>query len=248
MGGWIAGVDGCPKGWIVARQPLGMPHQIDITVLPRFDLILDISDPPSIVAVDMPIGLPARVGAGGRGPERAIRPFLGKRKSSVFSVPSRSAVEAPNYETACAKAADTSDPSRKVSKQAFMLFPKIREIDQLLRASPAGIDPPWIGRVFEVHPELAFWRMNGEKPLSHAKKTRSGAARIGSAERIDILREAGFSEGTVSRSPPSGAALDDMLDSLAALWVARRIYDRKAEPFPRQYSRDGAGLPIAVWA
>ena len=52
----------------------------------------------------MPIGLPDRVGPGGRGPERAVRPLLGERQSSVFSVPSRAAVMEDDYRRSCAVA------------------------------------------------------------------------------------------------------------------------------------------------
>ncbi len=99
----------------------------------------------------MPIGLPERVGLGGRGAERAVRSFLGPRQSSVFSVPARAAVYAPDYPSACEAARAHSDPPRAVSKQCFHLFPKIREIDGLLRAEPA-----LRGRIFESHPEVAF--------------------------------------------------------------------------------------------
>ena len=84
----------------------------------------------------MPIGLPPRAGPGGRGPENAVRPLLGQRQSSVFSVPSRGAIAATDYRQACRVALATSDPPRKVSKQLFMIAPKIREVDAVLRAMP----------------------------------------------------------------------------------------------------------------
>ncbi|WP_164198380.1 DUF429 domain-containing protein, partial [Stenotrophomonas maltophilia] len=79
-----------------------------------------------------------------------------------------------DYWEACKAALATSDPPRKVSKQAFFLFAKIREIDQLMRA-----DPALARRVFEVHPELAFWRLNGEKAVALPKKVKSAAHQPG---------------------------------------------------------------------
>ena len=67
----------------------------------------------------MPIGLPARIGPGGRGPERAVRPLLGGRQSSVFPVPSREAIYAPTYRDACRVALLTSDPPRSVQVTTF---------------------------------------------------------------------------------------------------------------------------------
>ena len=117
--------------------------------LPRFADVLAAPEQPAIVAVDMPIGLPERTGPGGRAAENAVRPLLGARQSSVFSVPSRAAIYAGDYGEACRIAQATSDPPRKVSKQLFNIAPKIREVDECLRATPDAA-----GRVFEVHPEV----------------------------------------------------------------------------------------------
>jgi predicted RNase H-like nuclease len=248
MSGWIAGVDGCPAGWIIARRPLADAREIDITVAPRFETVLDRADPPSSVAVDMPIGLPARIGAEGRGPERLVRAHLGARRSSVFAIPSRGAVEARDYASSCAIAAATSEPSRRVSKQAFMLFGRMREIDLLLRATVPGLAPPWRERVFEAHPELAFWRLNGERALFHPKKSKGRPCAEGLQERRHILRAAGLPWNVLQRAPPRGAGMDDLLDALALMLIADRILDGKARPFPDPPGRDEFGLPIAIWA
>src|SRR5689334_21041054 len=129
MGGWTAGVDGCRAGWLVAAQ--GPGQEPEIAIHANFGDVVAALPPDSVVAVDMPIGLPERIGPGGRGPEALLRPLLGERQSSVFSVPSRAAVSAPDYGVACAAALATSEPPRKVSKQCFFLFPKILEIDAL---------------------------------------------------------------------------------------------------------------------
>ena len=73
---WLAGVDGCRQGWLVAFvRPSG--NEIRIRIEASFAGILAAPERPVIVAVDMPIGLPARAGPGGRGPENAVRPLLG---------------------------------------------------------------------------------------------------------------------------------------------------------------------------
>ena len=164
---WLAGVDGCPAGWIVAFvRPQECGRRLRI--VPRFADVLAAPEAAAIIAVDMPIGLPERTGLGGRAAENAVRPLLGARQSSVFSVPARAAVYAHDYADACARALQTSDPPRKVSKQLFNISPRIREIDMLLREHSAAA-----ARVFEAHPEVAFWRLNGGRPLSEPKKVRS---------------------------------------------------------------------------
>ena len=139
-------------------------------------------------------------------------------------------------------------PARKVSKQAFNIFPKMREIDALLRKRPAAATPLWRERVFEVHPELAFWRLNGEQALAHAKKAKDGARRLGFEERIAILEAQGIPADILETRPPAGSGMDDMLDALALLCIARRISDREARPFPDPFAYDRYGLPIAIWA
>src|SRR5581483_4292465 len=152
---WLAGVDGCSGGWLAVFV---RPHGGDsrLRVISQIADVLSAPEAPAIVAVDMPIGLPDRAGPGGRLAENLVRPLLGARQSSVFSVPSRAAVFASDYGEACRIAETTSDPPRKVSKQLFNIAPKIRELDTALRTAPDAAR-----RVFEVHPELAFWRLNG---------------------------------------------------------------------------------------
>ena len=239
---WLAGVDGCPAGWMVALvRPSG--DEARLRVVTRFMDVIAAHEAPSIIAVDMPIGLPDRIGPGGRGPEAAVRHLLGERQSSVFSVPSRAAVEALDYLQACAIALTTSDPPRKVSKQLFMIAPRIRELDAVLRANPQTTH-----RVFESHPEVAFWRLNGQSALDEPKKIRGRPHPPGLALRRRLLVAGGFPEPLVNIAPPRGAAVDDVLDALACAVTARRIHAGRAEPFPAAPDRDRFGLPIAIWA
>lgn len=196
----------------------------------------------AVIAVDMPIGLPERTLAGGRGPERLVRRHLGERQSSVFTLPSRAAVHAIDYREACAIALATSEPPRKVSKQAFFLFPKIREIDALMRADPTLAD-----RVFEVHPELAFWRINGETAMALPKKVKSIVQGSGLAERRAVLIAQGYPAAFLD-TVPRGAAADDLLDAAVNALVARRLYAGTARPFPDPPLRDAFGLRVAIWA
>ena len=239
---WLAGVDGCPAGWIVAFvRPDGGAARLRI--VPRFADVLAAPEAPAAIAVDMPVGLPERTGPGGRAAENAVRPLLGARQSSVFSVPSRAAIYAGSYREACRIALATSDPPRKVSKQLFNIAPRIREIDELLRAFPAAS-----ARVFEVHPELAFWRLNGGRTLAEPKKVKSRPYRPGLDLRRGLLVAAGFAGTAVNAAPPQGAGPDDLLDALACAAVARRLHRGEAKPFPDPPPRDKFDLPMAIWA
>ena len=239
---WLAGVDGCRAGWIAALvRPQG--DDVRVRIVPSFAALLAAPEMLAVIAVDMPVGLPERTGPGGRAAENAVRPLLGARQSSVFSVPARSAIEAADYRAACDAALASSEPPRKVSKQLFNIAPRIREIDALLRADPAAA-----ARVFEVHPEVAFWRLNGERALTEPKKVKGRPFDPGLALRRGLLIAAGLPTAAANAPPPDGAGPDDLLDALACAAVARRLHAGLARPFPDPPPRDAFGLRMAIWA
>jgi predicted RNase H-like nuclease len=242
MTAMIAGVDGCRSGWVAAIAPAADLHRAELRLASSVIELLD-ALPIETLAIDMPIGLPDRVGRGGRAAEAAVRPLLGGRQSSVFSVPAREAVEAPDYGAACAAALRSSEPPRSIAKQCYGLFPKIRELDGLLRARR-----DLAAYVYEVHPEVAFWRLNGERALGTPKKVKGRPHEPGLTERRRLLVSAGFDPALLAAPPPRGAGRDDVLDAAACLAVAQRLAAGLAKPFPDPPERDRFGLPIAIWA
>ena len=246
------GVDGCRGGWVAAVSDGDVTPAI--SVFRRFSQIIEALPGDAVIAVDMPIGLPEHCGAGGRGPEMLVRRLLGMRQSSVFSIPSRSAVYSSvqasagdddgwlaAHRKASAIARKTSNPPRGVSIQAFGLFAKIRELDTLLRENASLRE-----RVFESHPELCFWRLNGRAPLTEPKKVKNKVFEPGLAERRRLLLGSGLAAAVVNSVPPVGAAPDDVLDALAVLSAARNRLAGEAVVFPDLPLRDGFGLPIAI--
>lgn len=254
----LAGIDGCRGGWIAVHAPAGDGTDRDLVMAgAQVSLFATIGEaaaalgPSAIIAVDMPIGLPDEISHGGRGPEQTVRPFLGARQSSVFSIPSRSAVYADSYGEACELARKTSNPPKKVSKQAFNLFPKIRELDHFL--IQAKTDPALAGiRVYECHPEFAFTRLNHGTAMQLPKKIKSRVNPAGIAERRTLLESLGF-DPLFLASGAAGfraahAAQDDFIDACACFAIAWRLQRGLAQPHPEQYKRDANGLPIAIWA
>jgi predicted RNase H-like nuclease len=249
---WLAGVDGCTAGWIVTFvRPKGDEGRL--CILPNFADVLTAPEKPIVVAVDMPIGLPDHSPPKGRLPESAVRPLLGDRKSSVFRIPSRSAVYAgvqslpadptERFFHACDIARRTSDDKKAFAKQGFYIFPKIVEVDGLLREHKELAK-----RVFEIHPEVAFWRLNGERALSEPKKVRNRLHEPGLAQRRTLLVNDGLPAYIVNSAVPRGAAADDLLDALACAAIARRIYSKRAQSFPSSPEHDAFGLAMAIWA
>lgn len=241
----VVGFDGCGGGWIAAYWRGGGAVRFARLVSPGEAFPLE--GPHPVAAIDIPIGLPDRAGAGGRVAEREVRPLLGGRKSSVFSVPSRAAVEASaalgpdeggSYRHVCAVALETSDPPRALSQQAFRILPKILQVDRLLQERR---DLP----LWECHPEVSFWAMNGQKPLSEPKKAAPGFA-----QRRDLLKDQGMDVDQLTRAHARalGAGLDDLLDACACAWTAWRIRHGTALSFPDPPEVDGRGLPVAIRA
>lgn len=235
---WVAGVDGCRGGWIVVLRPVADASAAYALLLHTFAEVLAVLPAAETICVDMPIGLPAVKGRGGRVADSEARAMLGRRKASVFSVPSREAVMQTTYADACEVASRTSEPSRKVAKQCFNLFPKMREIDALM-------SPDLQARVYESHPELAFWALNGECPLDEPKKARSGVVR-----RQQLLEAAGY-DGDFLRDRSQYRArdvgLDDLLDAAVCSWTASRIARGVGRRFPAAPSLDAKGLRMEIW-
>lgn len=243
---WVAGVDGCPGAWIAVLLDLSGASSPRSQICLSFAEIPDLPERPRIIGVDMPIGLPERLIGPGRACEVAVRKDLGPRQSSVFSIPARAAVmESDEYRRACDIAAANSYPPRKVSKQAFNLFPKIREIDTLL-----SIRPDLRARVFETHPEVCFLQMNGGAPAALPKKVKSRPNPAGLDERRALLRAQGFSRDFLEsgRTPQKPAAADDFLDACATAWTAGRILRGEAMCYPEKPPRDAHGLEMAIRA
>lgn len=238
----VAGVDGCPGGWVVVTRPLGDAAAAVVSVVATFAEVLAMEPAPAMIAVDIPIGLPDRVGPGGRVCDVAARTVLGQRQSSVFSVPSRAAVMETDYRAACSRALATSDPPRMVSKQAFNIFAKIREVDGLLT-------PALQQRVFEVHPEVAFVALNGWRPLDLPKKVKSRPHEPGLALRRSLLLAAGYRAKLFEAAVPRAVAgPDDILDAAAASWSAVRLLQGTARRFPENADLDSRGLRCEICA
>jgi predicted RNase H-like nuclease len=202
----VGGLDGCLGGWVLATGPVGLGGPIAVEVVNTFKEVLARIQAGDLdaVAVDMPIGLPDR------GPRRCdgeARARLGTRHSSVFPAPLRALLDAATWEEALASSRALTD--RGISRQAFGILPKVREIDQV-------ITPEMQDRVIEAHPEVSFAALAGG-PMAHSKKKPAGRA-----ERLAALVGpfSGITETTGERVP--GATPDDVLDAYALLWTAAR--------------------------
>ncbi len=197
----VLGIDGARGGWVgvqwdgstaTARYAVGLA-----------DLCVQVESAVAI-AVDMPIGLEQH---GRRRCDDEVRPLLGPRRSSLFAPPAVGAMGFDDYAEANAWSKETNGAG--LSKQSWMLVPKIREVRRLV----ADSDLP----LHETFPELSFCAMNGDEPMSHPKRTWTGLA-----SRLALLESNGLHIDADIGTAGSVAA-DDIIDAAALAWSAMRI-------------------------
>lgn len=233
--GTLVGVDGCKAGWIGAsiRESESNPS---FAVLDSPAAILHRFRSPSVIAVDIPIGL---TDTGPRACDREARRILGSpRASSVFPAPIRPILGASSREEASRLHKDRD--GRGFGAQSWAILPRIQRWDCALRETPDRMP-----EVYEVHPEVCFWALNGERSVSAGKKTVAGRR-----ARRELLEAAFGSEPIDSAFRAShlrGVAADDVFDALVALWTAQRIASGTARTIPEIPPVDRLGLPMAMW-
>lgn len=237
---WLGGADGTPNGWIVvlASRNTG---DVRCRTVPRTEDLFALPEGPAVLGVDMVIGCPDVAAPGGRCCDREARSLLGHpRSSSVFSPPAYGALSADTYDEAQRRNRESGPDAPGLSKQTFYLFPKIRSL-------AGSMTPDRQSQVVEVHPELAFYVMNGDRPVKRSKHTPSGLE-----ERIDLLEGHGFPNLSARMGDLAGTAgrPHDLVDAHAACWTARRVQEGTAErcpPLDVSARRNDRGLRMEIW-
>lgn len=227
----VLGVDACARGWVGVLLDTRLRASVFVarTIKELVDLVAESSEV-SVVAIDIPIGLPD---AGGRAADAEARTVLTGRSSSVFSTPTRAALDAATYEQARAANLAATDGRTSVSAQAYALREKVLQVDAWVRARP-GVS------VIEVHPEVSFARMAGA-PVPARKKDADGVR-----ARREVLASHGITAPPWFRG--GGFAEDDLLDACAAAWTAVRHSLGVAESIPPTPEVFSDGLPAAIRA
>jgi len=240
----VVGVDGCRGGWCAVSLS---KDKCIVDVYPDFNAVWEKYHEASSILVDIPIGLP-HSGIKTRRCDEEARGILGKRTSSVFPVPSRDAIylkgntlkdwNLKRYREACE--ANQASLGKKISKQAWNISKKIREVDEVLLGDCEARKV-----VREIHPEVCFWALNNKKPMVHNKKTEEGAN-----ERLAVLRQfIPDSDFLVIHSLKVivGAGGDDIIDAFAAAVTARQCANTDTwRTIPEEAEKDKKGLPMEM--
>lgn len=237
----VAGVDGCRAGWVVvqvsatvaAGRGLQYPLAVaSVGVSPHFADVLLRTYNCRLVCVDIPIGLSD--GPEPRACDVAARRRLGRRAGSVFTPPARPCLSAASYRQASETHFQCT--GKRLNKQSFFIMGKIREVDDLLT-------PALQTRVREIHPEVTFHALNGNRPAEHNKKTPAGRR-----ERLALLSTifplADETENQARRTGAVGA--DDVLDALAGAWTAAKTVVGQVISLPEHPGYDRKGLRMEI--
>jgi predicted RNase H-like nuclease len=226
---WVAGVDGCPGGWVAVMVPVSHRGASSprVFLCSRFNVLFRLFPKPVVIAVDVPIGLLNQPEPGGRECDRKARRLLGLRRSSIFSPPARSQLTT----------------SSGLNKQTLGIRPKILEVDRVMTPVLQEV-------VHESHPELAFAVLAG-RPMRFNKKTKKGRAeRIRALECYTHRLFPGIRRWlrtTLKAHSRRQLRPDDFIDACVLTSTARRIHERHAVRLPSDPPVDRKGLRMEIW-
>jgi predicted RNase H-like nuclease len=200
----------------------------DLIVLPRFASVLDYLPAFEVLTVHAPVGLPRTPDPRGRRCDQEARQLLGwPRAGAVISAPVRAALGAKTMKQAAKR-------NGTMSVVQWALLKRVAEVAadmQLYRQRT----------VFEIHPELSFYQLNGDRPMAYPKHTQRGRAE----RQAVLMAHLPGIERLIARRV-KGANREHVLDAAAALWTARRIASKAVIRIPEDPEWDELGLRMEI--
>jgi predicted RNase H-like nuclease len=228
-----AGADGCRARWICVSRKVGS-REIASACFETARALFAQRPAPDVIGIDIPIGL---TDCGPRDCDREARRVLGRlRASTVFPAPIRAVLASRSWEEACVVRSGVE--GKRMSRQAWGIVGKVREVDEQLRARAR-----LRRRVREVHPEVSFREWNGA-PMRLRKTSRRGRE-----ERRRLVDEhfgPWAYEEVRARFRVKDVGHDDILDAFAALWSTERILRCVSRSLPERPPTDRCGLRMEI--
>jgi predicted RNase H-like nuclease len=221
----VAGVTPFNDKWLVASAKLA-----GSTFAPEppkaYDSFLEVlGERPafSVIVVNVPIGYLDTPDMGARTCDRQSRALLGRRGTAVHNAPSRAVFDGR---------VDASNDGLDAVTRTMM--PRYREVNDEMS--------PYRQRVvYEGHPELSFFQLHKDTPL-----TKSKVITEGKEERRHVLEDR--IRGSERYLDATGFALPQkhLYDAFALLWTARRVFGHAAKRIPVEPEWDGEGLRMEI--
>jgi predicted RNase H-like nuclease len=215
----IFGIDGCRFGWVVAEEKT--KGHLSIQLIESLNYLESVISKKAIAGIDIPLAIHKK---GFRMADAEARVLLKSRASTIFSAPAKETLLSDNYNDACA--INESICGKKISKQSWFLFSKIKEARTIFSQAHKKI------KLYEVHPELSFMAMNDMRVIELGKKTDEGFKM-----RHKLVKKL-FSkfdfEQTRANFKRCDVADDDILDAIAVLWSTQKIVANMASYVPKK--------------
>ncbi|MGD0055271.1 MAG: DUF429 domain-containing protein [Acidimicrobiales bacterium] len=211
--------------WVVASAKM---HAVTFApdqpkIYPTFREVLDERPSFNLIVVNAPIGFLDTPDAGPRTCDREARALLGRRGSGLHNAPSRLVLN----EGAAVEGA-------RVDAITAMLLPRYREVAEEMS--------PYRQRVvYEGHPELSFYQLNGDVPLRRSKKIEAGRLE----RRSLLLRKIPGVEKIID-ADIKAVPKKHLVDAAALLWTARRVFGHAAIRLPREAEWDSEGIRMEL--
>ncbi|MGH7885114.1 MAG: DUF429 domain-containing protein [Thermodesulfobacteriota bacterium] len=227
------GVDSCKKGWFVVAINVSLNWEVG--VFENFGKVVSKYSSFDNLLIDIPIGLPTQ---GSRTCDILTREKLGRRGTSVFTVPCRRAIYSGSYEEACRINLEIN--GKKLSKQTWNIVPKIKQLEKFLVSNTY-----YLNKIRESHPEICFYTLSDSKPMQNSKKTEDGIK-----ERLNLMKSIfpkaeilfKYSKQKFTRSEVSK---DDIVDALILAISASNLTGNLVS-IPQTPPKDEFGIEMEI--
>jgi len=219
----VAGVTPWARRWVVASAKLtgSVFAPEPPKVYDNFREILDEHPSFASIVAYTPIGYARNPETGLRQCDVEAKVLLGRRSVTVHRVPARATL------------VDGNDPkSDRLDAVTIGKLPTMKEV-------ASEMSPYRQRQVYEGHPELSFYCLNGDAPLRHSKMKA-----VGRDERREILL--GKVPGIEKVIDSSATPTKHLLDAAALLFSARRVFLHAAKRVPTEAQWDEEGLRMEI--
>jgi len=227
----LGGVVPCPGGWLVLPARLAAVTVIveEPMVLNTLVEVLDFKPRFEAAAIFAPVGFEDEPIGPYRPCDAEARQMVGwPRLAAIKPIPSRAALRAKTRE-------DAKELEPWLTNDDFRRWKWIREAEQ-------EFQPFHQRNWFAAHPDLSFYVLNGDKPITSSPYQTDGVY-----ERLNLIKsKLPGVEDAVTATPPAGAGQFHLLQAAGLLWTARRAAGRAVNRLPADPNWDNAGLRMEL--